>query len=189
MKLHAILSDKKPDILDRWCILVRETYPAQTATMLGKVEDRFANPVEHFIRDMTGSALDHLLGEADLESVREGIDRLIRIRTVQDFTPSQAAGVMFLVKRIVREDYGTIIRERGLEWELLEWESEVDRVALLAFEVYTVCLSTLYEIRVREIRNRSAVLFKRFQYADDDPVLRCDPEVPEESDETRDEVS
>ena len=52
---------------------------------------------------------------------------------------------------------------RGREkWDdLVDLESRIDRVALLAFEKYTECREKLHEIRNNEIKSRALKLLER----------------------------
>ena len=86
---------------------------------------------------------------------------VIRIRSVQDFSPSEAVAFIFDLKPAIREVVDS--RVRGSEsWnDLWELESRVDRVALLAFEKYTECREKLHEIRNNEIKSRALKLMQR----------------------------
>jgi hypothetical protein len=94
--------------------------------------------------------------------VPEALEAIIRIRAVQDFSPAEAVGFVFLLKRAVRE-----VLEGASSGSLpanmqSELEARIDALALSAFEIYTRCREQLFEIRVREAQRRTAALLERF---------------------------
>jgi hypothetical protein len=169
MKLEGLLKQKTPDILKRWRLLITRTYPPETARFLENEKDRFANPVGHFIRHGTSTVLEELVGDMDREAIGTCIDPLLRIRAVQAFGPSQAVDVAFLLKQAVRDTVAGEVRRKGLEGEQLEWETRIDDLARIAFDTYVRCREQMHEIRVREIKNRSAVLLRRMNADIDEP--------------------
>ena len=170
MKLEVLLRQKRPAILKRWRQLIAETYPQETSRFLASDKDQFANPVGHFIRNGTEALLDQIHGELDREVVGECMDPIVRIRAVQDFSPSEAVGFVFLLKNAVRREAGAEIEAEGLLGELLEFELRVDALAGCAFDTYARCREQIYEIRIREIKNRSAVLMRRMNVLTDEPA-------------------
>jgi hypothetical protein len=176
MKLEDLLRRKRSAILERWRKLITETYPAETARFLKSEKDEFANPVGHFIRNGTAAVLDAVLGAGDLDAIREQLDPMVRIRAVQDFRPSEAVGFVFQLKRAVRQEAGAEIEAGGLQDELVSFESRVDDLAGLAFDVYAHCRQQIHEIQVKEIKNRTAVLMRRMNLLIDEPSR--DGDVP-----------
>jgi hypothetical protein len=171
MKLEGLLKGKRPDVLERWRSLIAQTYPPETAQFLEREMDRIANPVGHFIRHGTEVVLGELAGGMDRQVIQECIDPLVRIRAVQDFGPSEALDFVFCLKGVVRQELGGEVERRGMESELVEFESRVDELAKMAFDTYSACREQLYEIRIKEIKNRSAVLLKRMNTLGDEPPL------------------
>jgi hypothetical protein len=89
------------------------------------------------------------------------LDPIIRIRAVQDFSPGQALRFVFLLKDVIRKNFGMEIGEFNLHTELQRLESQIDDLALLAFDVYMKCRERLYEIRSREAKNHVSGLLKK----------------------------
>ena len=96
----------------------------------------------------------------DLEKVCSHLDQVIRIRAVQDFSPAQAVGFIFLLKKAVREQLEKDIREKRLSEEISLFESKIDELALLSFDIYMKCREKIYEIRVNEVKNRTCRLME-----------------------------
>ena len=154
MKLEKLLSEKGPAVLDRWLKLILESYPADAQRFLKKQKDPFANPVRHTISKEIESIYGELLKGVDRERVSPSLDRIIRIRAVQDFSPSQAVAFVFLLKQVIREVLDKEIREHHLSDDLLALESQIDDLALVAFDVYMGCKEKIYALSANEARNQ-----------------------------------
>lgn len=163
MELKNLLAEKRGSILERWFHLIIQSYPPETAKFLKRKKDRFANPVGHSIITGTESIFDALVGEAGSESIPEFLDQIIKVRAIQDFTPSQAVAFMFLLKTVIREELGESVDREPLAAELSRLDARIDQLGLMAFDVYMRSREKLYEIRVKEVKNQSA---KLLEYAD-----------------------
>ena len=152
MVLEYLLSQKKATILERWFHLIMETYPADTSRFLRQEKDRFANPVGYTISQEIEALYDELLQGMNCDKLAACLDNIIRIRSVQDFPPSQAIAFIFLLKKAVREELENEIRENQAFEELLKFESRIDKLALLALDIYMKCREKVYEIRVNEVK-------------------------------------
>ena len=97
MKLEKLLSQKKSIILKRWWDTILETYPADAKRFLKKQNDRFSNPVGNTISEETENLYGELLDEQDIDPDRISpiLDRIIRVRAIQDFSPSQAIAFFY----------------------------------------------------------------------------------------------
>jgi hypothetical protein len=161
MKLETLLTQHRPTLVKRWLNHLLDTYPPDTHKFFKKQKNQFANPVGHTLSE----EMDHLYMEL-VQGIDPGranpiLDRILRIRAVQDFSPSRAVGFIFLLKGIIREQLETEIRENRLSDELTIFESRIDDLALLAFEVYMKCREKLYEIRANETKNQVYRLLKK----------------------------
>lgn len=154
MKLEKLLSEKGPAILDKWLKLILESYPADTQRFLKKQKDPFANPIRHTISKEIENIYKELLKGVERERVSPFLDRIIRIRAVQDFSPSQAIAFVFLLKRVIREALDKEIREHQLSDDVLVLESKIDDLGLIAFDVYMGCREKLYSLSAKEARNQ-----------------------------------
>ena len=149
--------EKQVAILDRWRELILSSYPADAAGFFRREKDRFANPVGEAVRRHSAVLLDGILADTPPHdpAIAEALDGLVRIRAVQDFTPAQAVAFVFQLKQALRE----ALPEGG--GAPVELELRVDRLALAAFDHYARCREQIYDIKVREIRNRTARRFTR----------------------------
>jgi len=161
MKLEKLLSEESPAILKRWLRSTLESYPADTQRFLQKQKDPFANPVRHTISKEIENIYKELLHGVDRERVSPFLDRIIRIRAVQDFSPSQAIAFIFILKKVIREVLDKEIREQRLSDELLTIDSRVDELALIAFDIYMKCREKLYALSANEARNQVSRLLQK----------------------------
>jgi len=149
MRLDEVLAAKRGAVLDRWFEAVLATYPADTARFLAGGADPFANPVGHAVREGLGRLYDGLVAEAPAAELSAAIDGIVRIRAVQEFVPSAAVGFVYTLRGILREELaGSGVDPAGQA----TLEGGVDRLALIAFDVYMQCREKIFEIRVREIK-------------------------------------
>jgi len=161
MNLKDVLSEKRSAILKRWFDVIVETYPAETATFLKNQKDRFANPVAAAVSHGIENIFDELLQGADTERVSPFLDNIIRIRAVQDFTPSGALAFIFLLKKVIREELGSEADKAPILGEMITLESRIDDLALLSFNIYMQCREKLYDIRANEVKSRTFRLLQR----------------------------
>ena len=149
MGLNEALAAKREAVLGRWVQAVLATYPEETARFLSGGADPFANPVGHTIREGLGRLFDRFADAAPDAELSSAIDGIVRIRAVQEFTPSAAVGFVYTLRGILREE----LAEAALDPAgLAALDNGVDRLALVAFDVYMQCREKIFEIRVREIK-------------------------------------
>lgn len=154
--LAGILKAKREAILERWFQVVVETYPPETSRFMRAKNNRFANPVGHSFQQGLKGILDCLIsGEGEAETA-PFIDEIVRIRAVQEFSPSQAVTVLHSLKEILRDEGKGPSGEIAAE-DLLEIHNRVDRLVLQAFDIYMSCRETLFDIRVKELKEKAAV--------------------------------
>jgi len=161
MMLEDLLEQQRDIILEKWFDLIIASYPADSERFLKSEKDRFRNPVGYTIRREIEVLFRVLLKDGDAETLATALDNIVKIRSVQDFTPSQAIAFVFLLKKAVREILLDRIERDRLVDQLLDFESRVDGLALAAFDNYMSNKSKIFEIRAREIDRRSEKLLER----------------------------
>ncbi|HEC96678.1 MAG TPA: hypothetical protein ENI58_00730 [Nitrospirae bacterium] len=163
MELKGLLIEKKAAILSKWFDLILESYPSDTSTFLKKQKNQFANPVGHTISEGIEGLFDGLLKEvnSDSDGVSPFLDNIIRVRAIQDFTPSEAIGFIFLLKKVIRESLQREIREHQMYDELLRLESRIDDLVRSAFNVYMKCREQVYELKANEVKKMTFRLLQR----------------------------
>jgi hypothetical protein len=177
MSLEKFLEQRKSAILERWFDLILETYPADTRQFLKKKKNRFANPVAHEISGGIEEIFNNILKDANSEDVSPFLDKIIRIRAVQDFSPSQALGFIFELKKLIRDELAENMGESRISEDLWELERKIDAMGLMSLDIYTKCREKLYELRVKEVKNRVGRLIERANMMCGIPEKEGDPEV------------
>ncbi|MBW1989849.1 MAG: RsbRD N-terminal domain-containing protein [Deltaproteobacteria bacterium] len=151
MKILETIRELRREIVGEWTERTLEDYPADTAKFLKKQKDSMANPVG--VRTSRGlEALFDGLFKEQAEVERRFLEDLMRIRAVQDFSPSGAVGFLFALKGIIHEKVGKKLPQADPD-ELRAVDTRVDRMAMAGFDLYVESVKKLHEIRVAEIKN------------------------------------
>ena len=156
MNLSETLQEKKKQIHSVWVDRTLDSYTS--SGFFKKSLDTIANPTGANIRDGLSSILDLLLDGADPEKYSKPLDQVIRIRAVQDFSPSQAVVPFLELKWIIRQILNDNKKTRHLTQELVELDCDVDRLALAAFDTYTECREQLFQVRIKELKSGNYIL-------------------------------
>jgi hypothetical protein len=160
--LRDVLQPHRSEALERWRGFILDSYPEEAARFFRAEKDRFKNPVGQSIRQATATLLDGVLLERDTEGVPGALEALVRIRAVQDFSPSEAVAFVFLLKRAVRDVLREASGDETPTAAISDLEARIDALALAAFEAYARCREELFEIRLRAGQRRVAVLLERY---------------------------
>ena len=157
--LFEELKGHRDTVLDRWIETVFGQYPEETSKFLRQQPDRFANPVGASLREGLAELLDGLIRGAQDKEFESPLDDVIRVRAVQEFSPSAAVEFVFNLKAIVREELAKA--GCGNTTEAAAFDSAIDHLGLLAFNVYMSCREQLWAIRAKQIRNESVGIMER----------------------------
>jgi len=172
MDFKRLLEKNKSDVAKKWFNSVIHTYPLDTAQFLKAQSDCFSNPVGTTLLEGLNSLLDELLAEPDENRMRGYLDSIIRIRAIQNFTPSQALSFILSLKNIIRETLKKQIEKENDSKAILQFETEIDNLLLLAFDIYMECREKIYTLKANTEQNK---IFRAFKRAG----LIC--EIPDES--------
>jgi len=152
--LKTLLLDKKSIIITKWFNYLCHEYPDKTVELLKSDKSQFANPVGSNMHDGLQGIFEELLQDMGFEKMHIYLDKIIRIKAVQDFSPSKAIAFIFILKRVIREELHSQLGEEVMYKELAVIEKRIDDIALVAFEVYSKCRETIYQIRIDEVKKR-----------------------------------
>ncbi len=158
--LVEFLKEHQENILSSWIDQVLSTYPTEGANLLKKQKDRFANPIGYRVNNDLANIFDALLTDMDENRLGRALDGICRVRSVQEFSASNAVGFIFILKRIIRETLASKKADFAIQ-ELLEFETKIDKVSLYAFDVYMGCREQVYMIKADEAKRRSEFLIKK----------------------------
>ena len=160
--LKGLIEDRKDHIIRQWFDTAVQTYAPDTIEFVKGQKDAFANPVGRTTIKGLQLLLEQLLKDVHHQALTDGLDPIIRIRAVQNFTPSQAIAFIFSLKAILRKALKKELQDIQLAKELQAFESKIDELCLLAFDVYMQCREKVYQIGANETRNR---IFRAFERA------------------------
>jgi hypothetical protein len=161
MTFDTVLAERKADLSKGWAELVLRTYPKETQKVWTRQKDRFQNPVGAAILEATGELFELLIDWKDAEEIAVSLDKLIRIRAVQDFSPSQAIGFVFLLKKLIRDEFFKEMEKNGTLADLLRFEARIDNLAMMSFDIYTKSREQVFRMRVDEVKRSQRSLLRR----------------------------
>ena len=156
MTIESLLAPKKKAIIQKWIDQVLDTYGAPD--FFKKQKDRFANPIGSTISNGLQNLYSILVEERDLGEATKPLEEIIKIRAVQDFTPSNAVSFVYLLKNIVREELAKEKNREEVLGTLSALDSRIDKIALMAFDFYMDCRERLHQIRVNEVLSGRSAL-------------------------------
>jgi len=140
--------------------LIAAAHPAGTAPF-AKGRDEFHDPEGRTLSRETAALYDELLQDRmDSGRVCASLDGIVRMRAVQEFSPGQATGFLFLLKEAIAEELAGEMEQGRLFRQWLEFEARVDRVVSLAFDVYSQCREQVCQLRVKEISTDRDLAFR-----------------------------
>ncbi len=177
MHINEILSENRRELVKDWFEMVVNTYPPETAQFIREQKDPFANPVGAATRESLDRIVTEILkpraAAADLEAA---LDPLIRIRAVQTvFTVAVAVEFPLYLKSLVHKLAESQSRDETVDG-LDEFDTRIDRLLLLTFEVYTKCREAVHNLRARQEKNSIYKAFRRAGLVEEIPSV-----PPEES--------
>lgn len=158
MPLRELLEARRTTLISRWVDETLATYSPDARRIFGSVRDRFRNPVGETIQTGLVSLYDGLVSGKPPADMREALDGVVRLRSVQDFSAADAVGFLFRLKKIIHEETRDAAANQH---ELHALFRAIDDLALQAFDLYMECREQVYHIRANEARARNMKLFER----------------------------
>lgn len=143
-------------IVNKWVEYTLSTYGS--SSFFVKERDKFANPVGGNIREALGKLFLLVSRGADSKEFVTPIKQIMSIRSVQEFSPSQAVAPLNAVKHITRDIFSGDKERNHLVADLYDFEFAVDLAVLAAFDIYMEFRERLYQVRINEIRSGSHIL-------------------------------
>jgi len=163
MTFENLLLQNQSTILKRWFDLILKTYPEDTASLMRKEKNQFTNPVGSTISREIDVLFKKLCEGGQFEKCTTSLDSILKIRSVQDFSPSKAVGFIFLLKRAIVETLRDEISKESITDEWMKFQERIDDMALQAFDIYMDCREKVCEIRVNQARAEKEMAFKMME--------------------------
>ena len=152
--VKQLLLQKKDVIINKWIQSIFDTYPEETSDFLRLQKNQFSNPVGHIISDAAEKIFGAVLSGNQALEIKILLSDIIKVRAVQDFLPSKAAGFIFSLKDIIREEVQQDIKDINAFNEFCGILSGIDRVALIAFDLYSEAREKVFQLRMNELKNK-----------------------------------
>jgi hypothetical protein len=157
--LSRTLQLKREAIAQRWLYSVYDSYAPETAKFLKKKKDPFDNPVgARMVASTAGICEQICADELDAEAVCGHLIEIIKVRAVQDMSPSKAMSFVFSLKDAARQELG----QEADAALLTEIDRRVDQIALFAFDIYVKCREQMYQLRVNEVKRKVKTIINKF---------------------------
>ena len=154
MDFIKALEQNRKTIIDQWFLSTINTYPQETARILGKSSNRFDNPVGSATVQSLEDTFSLLLDKKfDADKIETALDSVIRIRAVQSFTASQAVGFVFDLKQIIK----TVLKGK----QDSAFDAKIDQTILAAFNRFMKCRENIFLLKATESKRRIHRAFER----------------------------
>jgi len=163
MQIEDLLKRDGTAIKAHWLELIIETYPPDSREFFKNKKDRFQNPVGTALKQQVDLVYDGLINDQSDDELTVIMEEFIKIRSVQEFPPSTAIGFILFLKEAIRNTLSVEIDSHGLHQELTAFELKVDRLLLLAFDLYTRLKEKMSEIRANELKRRSFMALRMME--------------------------
>ncbi len=153
MNPEKYLKDKQQKLVGKWVDAVLYTYPADSVKFFKNTKDSFANPAGNTIKRSIGLLYAQVIRtKMDPKAVAEAMDPIVRLRAVQEFTPADALSFILQIKQFIKKELGENRQDKNIEVYLKVIESNVDKLILIAFDIYTKCREKIYLLRINQAK-------------------------------------
>ena len=154
MSLEELLRNSEDAILLRWLDDALAAYPGSSSAVFKCEKDPFANPVGRSLREGTRGMFHALVDRENAEEMRQHVSEIMRIRAVQQHSPSQAVGFLFSLKNAIRAELHGVVTQTEYSSELAELDNQIDRIGLMAFDIYVQYREQMCELRINEVKRQ-----------------------------------
>ena len=129
-------------IVEKWIEQMIESETEPPTALRASEPDPFRNPVAYTIRRSLGQLWEQLQGDMDPMAIDLALDAVVRIRAVQDISPSEAVGFVIQLR--------SILRQQPAGFDLVLLENRIDGLTLAAFDKYMECREQILAARLHE---------------------------------------
>ncbi len=158
MYIRDLLSKKRKAIVNKSFELTIATYPEESQSFFKESSKQFTNPIGYNIYQSIEKIIDNIINEESIESFISPLEEIVRIRAVQDFTPSQAIGFIFLIKKALQDE----LEKEVDPLQLLDFLTRVDSLVLVAFDIFMKYREKIYDLKSKELIDRTWWILKKW---------------------------
>ena len=168
MIIEDILKNNKKEILKECFSKIISTYPKEANELMLNQKDGFANPVgknifaglEEILKEIE-SGLKQGLSEAGKKRIHSSLEKIIKIRAIQNFSPSQAIIFILFIKNIINDLVLKNSKPNEIIKELLLFHSFIDELYLMSFDIYVQKREKIFDIKVNEVKRDTYQAIKK----------------------------
>ena len=160
--LQNFLKQNRESILQKWLDQTINTYEPEMVRFLKREKNQFSNPVRNTIVTSLEKIFDGILNGIGVDEYH-GLEEMIKLRAVQEFSPSEALSFLFDLKKIIRKELINSDHKDEIITETCLFDEKFDTLFSLAFDVYSDCRMKIHEIKMAEIKSRSQRAFEILQ--------------------------
>ncbi len=152
MSLNNQLLQKKDAILHKWLRMIYAPFGPGVSLPRAEDGDRFTDPVGYTISRNAASILNSLIQGDDPEISRVYLERIIKIRAVQELTRAQATSFMSDLKTLITNQVTDETMKLEPAEELSELNKRIDRLGHIADELYIEKKRQIRELAIKHTK-------------------------------------
>ena len=145
-------------ILKKWFHEVLESYPKQSRSMIALESDRFANPMGSTLNDGVEAILSVAIGDKSFEEAELSIERLIKLKAIQEGQNGGQLDFLFSLKKLLRQHLGVDAGKVEDLREFFEIEDRIDHITKTATSIFILSREKILELQVSEIKNKTYMM-------------------------------
>lgn len=163
MRLRELLVERQAALCARWRDAILGEYGEATAARWRRVRDPFANPFGHALATGLPELLQAIAagGEPAPRAVA-ALEAIVRMRSVQGLAPSRAVGFVLALRAAIRDELSAELAGGAGAADLVAVDGEIERLALLAFDVYARIREQVFKLRQDELKRSVASILRRW---------------------------
>jgi hypothetical protein len=161
MEIFNYLRESREGLIAKWQQAVIDSYPEGAGKFLSVNKSQFGNPIGFALQQDLPKIFDELSGSMNQEVLSSSIENIIKLRAVQEFTPSEAIGFINLLKVIIISEVQSMMTDKTFADSYFQFDKNIEIANGIAFEKYLEMKLKLSEIKINEIRNRNQKMVDR----------------------------
>lgn len=162
MDFVNLLTTKRSDVIKRWFDHVVKSYPSDSVQFLLNIKDPFSNPIGATTHKALEDVYDALVTGKTRDELTPLLDPAIRIKAVQQFSPSASVSFVLHLKTVVRDLFEKEIKSGSISRSDLEnFDRKVDGLCLIAFDIYMGCREQIFTFKAEQVKSRTLKLLEK----------------------------
>lgn len=160
---YDALKANEEKIVKKWVDFALSTYPSKAKHFFENQKDPFLNPVGNILRNELTAIYKEILKPKASDDFPIHVDSIVRVRAVQDFSPSAAVVVFRKLKEIVEEELDIKSFLTKDPNSVLEFYRKVDDICFLAFDIFMKCRERIWELKTKEFQASLKNILRHYQ--------------------------